>query len=245
MRRALARNGLPALVAQSTRVDVVQEVLAGAEQNRSDREMQLVDQPGAQELSDCGHASAQPDVAVARGGLRLLERGPNSVGNEIEYGAALHRDRRPRMMREHEYRNMIGRLLAPPALPALVGPGTADRAEHVAPQDPGTDPAQALLRDLVVDSGFAVGHAVHLPPGAGLEEPLHQLRAACAERIVDVLVRAGAEAVDGDGEGGDAKLGAHDLDRGSRHHHALLRRLIAAQLIMREPSASGGCHASG
>src|SRR6266850_6969795 len=213
MRRALARYGFPALVAQGARVDVVQEVLAGSQQDWPDREMQLVDQPGAQELADRGHAAAEPDVAVARGGSRQLERDVNSVGNEIEYSAALHRDRRPRMMREHEYRNMIGRLLAPPALPALVGPGTADWAEHVAPQDPGTDPAQALLGDLVVDSGFAVGHAVHLLPGAGLEEPLHQLRAASAQGVIEVLVRAGAEAVDGDGEGLDAELGAHDLER--------------------------------
>src|SRR5947207_4880935 len=102
MRRALARNGLPALVAEGSRVDVVQEVLAGAEQDGPDREMQLVDQPGAKELADRGHAAAEPDVAVARGCFRLLERGPNSPGDEVEGGAALHRDRRAGMMREHE-----------------------------------------------------------------------------------------------------------------------------------------------
>src|SRR5438876_1310806 len=235
MRRALARHGFPALVAQGAQVDVMQEVLAGPEQDGADREMQLVDQPGLEKLSDGRHAAAEPNVAVARGGFRLLERGPNSIGNEVEYGAALHRDRRAGMMRQHEYRHMIGRLLAPPALPALVGPGAADRAEHVPPQDPGTNAAQALLRDLVVDSDLAVGVAMHLLPGTRGEEPLHQLRAANAEGIVDVLVRAGAEAVDGNSEGGDTKLGAD----------ALLRRLIAGQLIMREPSASGGCQASG
>src|SRR2546428_12513432 len=114
--------------------------------------MQLVDHPGAEELSDGRHAAAEPNVAVARGGFRLLERGVDPIGDEVEYGAALHRDRRAGMMRQHEYRHMIWRLLAPPAPPALVRPGGAGPAAHGAPPDPPARPAHALLRELVVGS---------------------------------------------------------------------------------------------
>mgnify|MGYP003346669878 CR=1 FL=1 len=57
------------------------------------------------------------------------------------------------MMREHEHRHMIGRLVAPPALPTVVGPRSAHGTEHVAAENPGADileaardAAQALLQ---------------------------------------------------------------------------------------------------
>lgn len=39
--------------------------------------------------------------------------------------------------------------------------------------------------------------AVHLLPYAGVEEPLHQLGASHAERILEILVRTGTVAVNG------------------------------------------------
>jgi hypothetical protein len=45
--RAFARDVLGAFIAQSTHIDVVQEMLSGTKQDRSDSEMQLVNQPGA------------------------------------------------------------------------------------------------------------------------------------------------------------------------------------------------------
>jgi hypothetical protein len=49
--------------------------------------------------------------------------------------------------------------------------------------------------------------AVHRAPYACAEEPLHQLRAADAERVLKILLRAGAEAVDGNREAFDKKFG--------------------------------------
>ena len=52
--------------------------------------------------------------------------------------------RRARVMRQHEHRHVVRRLVAPPALPALVRPWPADRPEHVPAQDPGADSLEAL-----------------------------------------------------------------------------------------------------
>ena len=48
--------------------------------------------------------------------------------------------------------------------------------------------------------------AVHLPPDARVEEPLHQLGTADAERILEILVRPGAVAVDGHPKALNAKF---------------------------------------
>jgi hypothetical protein len=91
-------------------------------------------------------------------------------------------------------------------------PRAAHRAEHVAPENPGADSGEALLRDAVVDSLLAAFLAVYLAPEARVEEPLHQLRAAHAERVLQVLVRPGTVAVDRNREALDAEF-RHDVPR--------------------------------
>ena len=169
--------------------------------------MQLVDQPRLQILPDRRNAAAESDVAAARRGARLFERGLNAVGDEAKLRAALHLERRARVMREDEHRRVIRRLLAPPAAPAIVGPRPAHRPEHVAPEDPRADVGEALLRHGVVGPRLAFAQVLHLAPEARGEEPLHQLGTAHAERVLQVLVRPGAVAVDGDGEALHAQLG--------------------------------------
>src|SRR5262249_12561032 len=68
--------------------------------------------------------------------------------------------------------------------------------EHVAPQDPRTEVREALLGDPVVHAGFAIELAVHVLPHARRKEPLHQLEAAPANRILQILIQAGTVAVD-------------------------------------------------
>src|SRR6267143_850274 len=167
--------------------------------------MQLVNQAGAQILPDSGYAAAEADVAAARCSARLLPSDVNALGDKAKLGTSRHPERRPRIMRQHEDGRVIRRLVAPPALPALVRPRAPDRAEHVAPENPGADSGKALLRDSVVDSRLPIGMAVHLPPCERVEEPLHQLRAPDAERILEILARPGAVAVDGDREALDAE----------------------------------------
>src|SRR5262249_52979302 len=97
-------------------------------------------------------------------------------------------------------RHMIRRLVAPPALPALIRPRPAHRPEHVPSENPGADAGEAELGHLVVDAGLAVGLSVHLPPDAGVKEPFHPLGPADAERMLEILTRSGAVSVDRDRE---------------------------------------------
>src|SRR6266446_1742880 len=168
--------------------------------------MQLINQGSAQILPNSCYAATDADVAAARCSGRLLQSGVNAFGDKAKLRTSRHPKRRPRVMRQHEDRRVIRRLIAPPALPAVVRPRASDRTEHVAPKNPGTDSGKALLRNPVVDSRFAVVIAVHLSPYARVEEPLHQLRAPDAKRMLEILVRPGAVAVDGNRETLDAEF---------------------------------------
>src|SRR5436853_5626175 len=135
--------------------------------------MQLVNQCGAQILPNGGYAATEADVAAPRCSARLLQSGVNAFGDKAKLRTSRHPKRRPRVMRQHEDGRVIRRLVAPPALPAVVRPRASDRTEHVAPKNPGADSGKTLLRDPVIDSRFAVVMAVHRPPYAQGEEPLH------------------------------------------------------------------------
>src|SRR6266446_10749684 len=166
--------------------------------------MQLVNQGGAQILPYSGYAAAEADVAATRSSGRLLQSVMNAPGDKAKLRSSRHPERRPLVMRQHEDGRVIRRLVAPPALPAVVRPRASDRTEHVAPKNPGTDSGKALLRNPVIDSRFAVVIAVHRPPYARVEEPLHQLGTPDAERMLETLVRPSAVAVDGNRETLDA-----------------------------------------
>src|SRR5437879_9424843 len=141
-------------------------MLPGTEQDRSDCERQLVRQGGAQILPYSGYAATEADVAAARGSGRLLQSVVNAPGDKTKLRTSRHPERRPLVMRQHEDRRVIRRLVAPPALPAVVRPRAPHWTEHVAPENPGTDSGKALLRDSIVDSRLSIVMAVHLPPHA-------------------------------------------------------------------------------
>jgi hypothetical protein len=63
---------------------------------------------------------------------------------------------------------------------------------------------------------------MHLAPQPGVKEPLHQFRPSHPERILEVLVRAGSETVDGNGEALDTKF---------RHSAALSLSNLASDTI--------------
>src|SRR5262249_6129347 len=91
-------------------------------------------------------------------------------------------------------RRVIRGIVAPPALPRVVRPFAADRAEHIAAEDEG---AEAFRRG----AGEAIVSPALFPDqrskGPGRVGPTVQLLAPLAERILQAQVRAGLEAVDG------------------------------------------------
>src|SRR5208283_2236644 len=142
---------------------------------------------------------------------RLFQCSANARRYEAKLRAAGHLQRCARMMRQHEDRRVVRRLIAPPAFPAVVWPRATNRAKHVASDNPGADSAKSLFGHGIVDSSLAiVGAAVHGAPDPSLKEPLHQLQAPDTERILQILVRPGAVAVDGDAKVQYAKSG-HEL----------------------------------
>ena len=90
----------------------------------------------------------------------------------------------------------------------MVRPGPAHRPEHVAAHDPGAEVLERAFREVVVGAGRPpVPPLDVLLEGAGRNEPLVQLFAAAAQRVVEALVGSGAEAVRRHAEGVHAKFG--------------------------------------
>src|ERR1700722_17796794 len=205
MRSSLPGDDLGACVAERMQIEAGEKVLAFAQQRWTHRQMQLVNKTGAQKLTERRYAPAKPYILVAGRRLRLSQRGLDAVGDEMEHGAAFHRNRRARVMREHEHRHVVRRFLAPPAFPVFVRPRSAHRTEHVAAENPRADIDESQLGHFIVATGFAartfwfipaaMSLVMHGAPHVGREKPFHELRPAHAERILQVLARTGAETV--------------------------------------------------
>src|SRR5205823_8243531 len=120
--------------------EVVEEASTIAEQHWNHVELELVQQSRRQVLLSDVAAAPKHDVLAAGGLPCLFERGLDSVGDEVERGPSLHLHGITRVMGEDEHGVVVGRVVAPPARPLLVAPGTTvDRAEHVAAHYPSAD----------------------------------------------------------------------------------------------------------
>src|SRR5919199_6726963 len=98
MRDPAGRGGGLDLVVLLEPFQPLPEACASAEQDRDDDYVHVIDEPGSKEVADDGGASADPYVPAVRslaGGRERLGR--RSV-EEVERRAALHLDRRARMM---------------------------------------------------------------------------------------------------------------------------------------------------
>ena len=127
-----------------------QEPLAFPHEDRRHDQVQLVEEPGFPEGPDRGDAAVDLDVLAAGRGLGLLQDLFRRAVDEVEGGAVLELQGGPGMVRQHEDRVLEGRVVAPPALPVLVGPGAAKGAEHVAAHDGGAHALEGPGRVAVV-----------------------------------------------------------------------------------------------
>ena len=175
--------------------------------------MHLVDAAGLQVLPDRGDAAAEADVAAARRLARALERGLDAVGDEMEGRAARHRERRARVMASAR-RPARGRAGCRPTSPSSCRPAR------------GRAPGPNMLRPRIHAPMLSKPRAAKSSSMPGLRRrPCRTSSGRCgwrrttacsaeaadAERVLQALVRAGAVAVEGDGEAVDAEL-AHGWD---------------------------------
>src|SRR5256712_4097401 len=198
---------LGARIAQRRQVDPRKERLTTAEQDRRDRDMHLVDEPRLEIRAHRGGASAVLDIEVARGCPGATRRFLNPAGDEMKDAPAFHRDRFARVVRQHEHRHVIRRVLAPPAAPLVVGPRPAHGAEHVSAHDIRTDAFPEALGKIVVGTRRPARLPVHLAKPARAEVPAVQVLTSDAEWVLAILPRTGAVPVERDREVVDAQFG--------------------------------------
>ena len=143
--------------------EVVEEALAAAEEDRHLVDEELVEKARGDRLLQGRGAAADRDVLVVGRLLGFGHRHLDSLGDEVEAVAAFDLERVTGVVGEDEDRAVVRRVVTPPALPVLVGPGTAHRAEHVAAHHHRADLLPRRPQDIVADAGLAVvAHAV--PP---------------------------------------------------------------------------------
>src|SRR3954451_5486646 len=67
----------------------------------------------------------------------------------------LHCNRRARMMSEDENLTVVGRFIAPPALPEIIRPRPANWSEHIPPHNPRADVLKATRSKVIIRAGRA------------------------------------------------------------------------------------------
>src|SRR6186713_1998155 len=95
------------------------EALATAELDRRNRDVHRVDEVGGEELAHRRDATTEAHVLAVRRVLCLPQRLGGRRVEEVKGGVG-QRERRPEVVREHEYRRVERRDVAPPPLPVLV-----------------------------------------------------------------------------------------------------------------------------
>ncbi len=190
MGRFFRRNGLHALVSQRAHVCPLEKSFSPAEQDRRDRHVQFIDEPGTKILPDRVRPAANAHIHVPGCIARPFKRLVNATGDEVKCGPTFHIEWRACVMREDERWNVIRRVVPPPALPVQVGPCSANWSEHVSSENPGSHVPEAARCEVVIDPGCATVDAKQCPlDRARREQPRVQFSPADAKRIGDILIR--------------------------------------------------------
>src|SRR5436309_14752166 len=154
----LRRNELNAFVSQSADVHPIEQSLSLAQQDRRDRDVQLIDEARTKILLDRVRSAANAHIHSVGCVARPIQRLLNTARDEVECRSAFHLDGRARVMSQDESWNVIGWVVPPPAFPAHVGPGTANRSEHVSSKNPGANVLETPRSEVVIDPrGAAIG----------------------------------------------------------------------------------------
>ncbi len=147
----LRRNELNAFVSQSAHVNPLEQSLSPAQQDRRDSDVQLIDEARTKILLDSVRSAANAHIHSVGCVARPVKRLVNTARDEVECRSAFHLDGRARVMSQDESWNVIGWVVPPPAFPVHVGPGTANRSEHVSSENPGANILEAPRSEVVID----------------------------------------------------------------------------------------------
>src|SRR5690606_40597007 len=129
--------------------------------------------------------SADPGVFAPRRLHRLVVGRADAIRDEGERRPVVASQLLPRMMGDDEDGVLEGRGLAPPAAPGLVlVPESRAAAEHAATHDRGADVVEHVAHGVVVLAVGAALHAVRLAPRPELHDPLVQVLALAAQRLL-------------------------------------------------------------
>ena len=115
----------------------------------------VIDEARKKILLDCVRSAANAHIHAVGCLARPVKRLVNTARDEVECRAAFHLDGRARVMSQDESWNVIGWVVPPPAFPVHVGPGTANRSEHVSSENPGAHILEAPRSEVVIDPGCA------------------------------------------------------------------------------------------
>src|SRR4051795_9967538 len=118
-----------------TRLEPVEKTLTRTEYHRADLEIDFIHQLCRYRLPRARGSSRDRDVAPTRSLLGLCVRGLDPVGDEVKRGPALHFDRVVRVVSQDKPWAVVGRLVAPPALPIRAVPSASYWSKHVAAHD--------------------------------------------------------------------------------------------------------------
>jgi hypothetical protein len=187
---------LDAGIAQGRKIHAFEEALTGAEQDWRYGDVHLIDKAVAKILLDDIDSATNANIFASGGFPGALKSDGSTFRHEVKCRSAVHDKWWARVVREHEYGDVIHRVLAPPTPPALVRPWTANRPKHISAEDPCADVLETSSGELIVYASFpAISTKQLLLNGSSGDQPTMKRSAANAQWIVDVLVWASAETV--------------------------------------------------
>jgi hypothetical protein len=183
-------------IAQGRQIHTFEEALTGAEQDRRNGYVHFIDKAMAKILLDDIDSATNANIFASGGFPGALKSNGSAFRHELKGRSAVHGKRRARVVCEHENRDVIDRVLAPPTPPALIRPWTTNRPKHISTEDPCADVLEASSGKLIVDARFpAIATEELLLDRPSGDQPTMKQSAANAQWIVDVLVWASAETV--------------------------------------------------
>ena len=188
---------LDAGIAQGRKIDTFEQALTGAEQDWRDGDVHLIDQAEAKILLNDVDSATNANIFVSGRFPGSFKSHGSTFRHKVEGCSSFHDQRRARVVGQHEHRDVINRILAPPTPPALIWPGSANRSEHVPAENPGPDILKASSGKFIINPRFSsiVTEQVLLKRSSE-DSPAMKGSATNAEWVVDVLVRSSAETID-------------------------------------------------